>query len=148
MYAALPTAVPTRSVAFIRHPIDQWSSLCKHHEVLHLTPSDFCNAYVAFLRELGDIPIHKYESFVERPESCLQAICDDLSLPFDPGFSERFQSYDYVTGDFSRHQEKSISAPARRSIQPQALEEFHTCATYKLILSATGYQDLERLGDC
>lgn len=141
LYAALPAAVPTRSVAFIRHPIDQWSSLCKHEKVRDLTPSVFCNAYAAFLHELGDIPIHKYEDFVERPRSCLEAICDDLLLPFDPTFSERFQSFDYVTGDFSRHQEKSISAPTRRSLSPQALEEFRASGSFTLILSATGYPD-------
>jgi hypothetical protein len=142
LYAALPAAIPTRSVAFIRHPMDQWSSICKHEEVRDLTPSTFCNAYAAFLHELGDIPIHRYEDFVERPKSCLQAICEDLLLPFDPAFIDRFQSFDYVTGDFSRHQEKSISAPAKRSLPPQALEEFRACGTFKLILSATGYEEL------
>ena len=68
LYGALPAGIPTRSVALIRHPVDQWSSLRKHDlvgDVLH--PAVFCDAYASFLDQLGDIPVHKYEDFVDNP---------------------------------------------------------------------------------
>jgi len=140
--AALPADVPTRAVAFIRHPVDQWSSLCKHEFVgAVLTPSAFCEAYAAFLEELGSTTTYKYEDFVDRPETELRAICRDLALPFDPSFAKRFHTFDYVTGDFSRHQEQSISPPGRRMLLPQILDEFRSSAAFRRILNATGYAD-------
>ena len=140
--AALPADVPTRAVAFIRHPVDQWSSLCKHEFVgAVLTPSAFCEAYAAFLEELGSTTTYKYEDFVDRPETELRAICRDLALPFDPSFAKRFHTFDYVTGDFSRHQEQSISPPGRRMLLPQILDEFRSSAAFRRILYTTGYAD-------
>jgi hypothetical protein len=142
LYAALPAGVPTRATAFIRHPIDQWSSLCKHERVRAvLTASAFCEAYAAFLEELENIPTFKYEDFVACPEVRLRAICEALALPFDPSFAERFHTFDYVSGDFSRHQEKSISPPARRRLPPQILDEFRSSAAFRRILRATGYAE-------
>jgi hypothetical protein len=106
-----------------------------------LSPSAFCDAYAAFLHELRDTPIHKYEDFVQCPESCLQAICADLSLPFDPTFTERFHSFDYVTGDFTRHQEKSISVPAKRCVPLETLKEFRVNGAFRRILEVTGYPE-------
>lgn len=142
LYAALPAGVPTRAAAFIRHPVDQWSSLCKYEIVrVVLTPSAFCEAYAAFLEELGSIPVYKYEDFVEHPETQLRAICGSLALPFDPSFTERFHTFDYVTGDFTRHQEESISPPCRRKLSPKELDEFRSSAAFRRILRATGYAE-------
>jgi hypothetical protein len=144
LYAALPAGVPTRAAAFIRHPVDQWSSLLKHEIVRAvLTPSVFCEVYAAFLEELGTIPVYKYEDFVEDPRMQLRAICGDLALPFDPSFTERFHTFDYVTGDFTRHHEKSISLPSRRKLSPETLDEFRSCAAFRRILRTTGYAELD-----
>jgi len=142
LYTALPAGVPTQAVAFIRHPVDQWSSLCKHEHVRTvLTPAAFCEAYAAFLDELGGIPAYKYEDFVRRPGTELQAICSDLALPFDPLFAERFHAFDYVTGDFTRHHEKAISPPQERSLSASILDDFRSSAAYRRILRATDYAD-------
>ncbi len=144
VYSALPAGIPTRCIALIRHPMDQWASLRKHQIVSEvLTPGVFCQAYATFLSALNDIPIYMYEDFVEEPQRCFQSMCDDLGLPFDPGFVERFHSFDSVTGDFSRHQEKSIVAPPRRSFSSDVLEEFAASAAFASILSATGYRWVE-----
>ncbi|MEI9977157.1 MAG: hypothetical protein WDO73_36945 [Ignavibacteriota bacterium] len=129
-------------MALIRHPVDQWSSLCKH-KILRpvLTPSGFCEAYAAFLEELGSTTAHKYEDFVDRPEAELRAICGDLALPFDLSFAKRFQAFDYVTGDFRRQQEQSISPPGRRKLSPRILDEFQSSAAFGRILSVTGYTE-------
>lgn len=142
IYAALPAGVPTRAVALIRHPVDQWSSLCKHEAIRPvLPPWAFCGAYAAFLEELGSIPVYKYEDFVARPEMQLRAICGDLALPFDPSFTERFHTFDCVTGDFTRHHEKSISPPCRNMLPPQKLDEFRSSAAFRRILRTTGYAE-------
>jgi len=95
IYDALPADVPVKSIAFIRHPIHQWLSLCKHEHVrARLSASSFCEAYLFFLRDLGDLPLFKYEEFVEQPSSELRRVCNELDLQFDPSFLERFHPYD------------------------------------------------------
>jgi hypothetical protein len=142
LYAALPEGVPTRSAAFIRHPVDQWSSLCKHDHVRSvLSPTAFCEAYVVFLEELGGIPTFKYEDFAVCPAAVLREMCDALLLPFEGSFSERFHTFDNVTGDFSRHQERAISLPGPKNIPAVVVEEFRQSTAYTQVLRATGYAD-------
>ena len=143
LYDALPPGVPTRSTALIRHPIDQWRSLCKHKIVSDiLTPAVFCDAYAGFLDALRMIPVHQYEDFVAQPEDVLMSMCEDLSLLFDPAFHDRFHSFDYVTGDFTRHRENSISRPPRLRVPACVLDQFRSSASFRQILDATGYSEV------
>ncbi len=142
IYDALPHEVSSTSIAFIRHPIDQWVSLCKHEHVRAvLTPSIFCAAYVAFLQQLGGRRIYKYEDFIERPEAEFEAICRDLALPFDPSFVRRFHAFDSVTGDFARQDESCISVPAKKPVSPSAINEFRSSQDYWRIVTTAGYPE-------
>jgi hypothetical protein len=142
LYTALPQAVPTTSVAFIRHPVDQWLSL-RAHPILQTTlnASAFCDAYDAFLRGIGTIPVHKYEDFLESPEVEFQAICRELRLPFEASFMERFHKFDAITGNFARLREQSISPPKRRAISSDEMGQFCSSRSFWRILSATGYSE-------
>ena len=141
IYEALPE-VQTVATAFIRHPLDQWVSLCKHEELRPtLTPVIFCTGYLAFLRSLGSIPVRKYEDFLVNPEGEMRAICGDLMLPFEPAFLEKFHAYDGVTGDFTRLRETTISPPPRKPIPSSDLESFHASESYMEILRLTGYRE-------
>ncbi len=143
LYDALPPAVPTAAIAFVRHPFDQWLSLCKHEHVRAiLTASRFCTAYAAFLQNLGNTPIYKYEDFTHAPEAELRSICRDLDLPFDPSFLERFHDFNAVTGDFARHGDNSISPPQKSDLPQPLIAEFHSTKNYWFILEAAGYPDL------
>jgi hypothetical protein len=142
IYTALPHSVATTAVAFIRHPIDQWLSLCKHEPVRAvLKPSFFCEAYAAFLQEFGTQRIYKYEDFVQHPVTELRAICGDLALPFEPSFIERFDKFDCVTGDLTRLREHAISAPKNKVLPPALMDEFRSSTNFRYILQATGYAD-------
>jgi hypothetical protein len=142
LYAALPHSLPTTSVAFVRHPIDQWLSLCKHEVVRDaLAPSVFCDSYAAFLQALGPTPLYKYEDFVRNPETELRAICGDLVLPFEPSFIERFHRFEYVTGDLTRLGEQAISLRERQALLPGLIDEFRRSTSFLYILQATGYKD-------
>jgi hypothetical protein len=142
LYDALPQGVPSAAMAFIRHPVDQWLSLCKHEHVRAiLSPAEFCDAYAAFLLDLGDTPVLKYEDFVTSPEAKAREMCDALRLEFDPSCVVRFHEFDYVTGDFTRHQEETMSLPARKPLAPSAVEEFTHSATFRQVLRLTAYAD-------
>ena len=145
LYKALPHGIPTTSVAFIRHPIDQWLSLCKHEPVRAvLKPSYFCEAYAAFLQEFGTKRVYKYEDFVQHPDTELRAICGDLALPFEPSFIEKFDKFDSVTGDLARLRERAISAPKKKVVPPASMDEFRSNPSFRYILQATGYADRGR----
>jgi hypothetical protein len=143
IHAALPRAIPTVSVALIRHPIDQWLSLNKHWQPgsFVVSPRAFCVAYATFLRELGNKTMFKYEEFVDDPEGKLRALCAELDLQFIPSFIERFHQFDYVTGDLTRLRDRTISLPARKPVPRGALEEFRSSEIFHSILTKTGYSD-------
>ena len=137
---ALPHSLATASVAFVRHPIDQWLSLCKHEPVRAvLRPSTFCEAYAAFLRALGTTHVYRYEDFVQNPETELRAICSDLVLPFEPSFINRFYRFNCVTGDMTRFLEQTISPPERKALLPALIDEFRSSPSFGFVLQATGY---------
>jgi hypothetical protein len=138
---ALPPSVSTVSVALVRHPIDQWVSLCKHEQVKAvLKPGSFCDAFAAFLESFGTKRIYKYETFVQNPHGELRAICDDLALEFDPSFIRRFHEFNQVTGDFTRLDE-TISAPREKVLPPELIAEFHASPSFRYILRTTGYTE-------
>jgi hypothetical protein len=143
IHAALPHAIPTASVALIRHPINQWLSLRKHWQPgsVAVKPQAFCLAYAMFLRELGTKAIFKYEEFVDNPERELRAICRELDLQFVPSFIEGFHQFDYVTGDLTRLRDRSISQSERKPVPQGALEEFRSSEIFHFILAKTGYSD-------
>jgi hypothetical protein len=143
IHAALPRAIPTASVALIRHPIHQWLSLRKHWRPgsVAVNPQAFCVAYATFLRELGTKAIFKYEEFVANPQGELRAICGELDLQFIPSCIERFYQFDYVTGDLTRLRDRTISLSARKLVPRGALEEFHASEIFRSILLKTGYSD-------
>jgi hypothetical protein len=141
IYEALPD-VRKAATTFIRHPLDQWVSLCKHEELRPtLTPVIFCNGYLAFLQSLGSIPVRKYEDFLVDPEGEMRAICDELMLPFEPDFLEKFHAFDAVTGDFERLRETTISPPQKKPIASDDLDRFHASESYAQVLRLTGYRE-------
>jgi hypothetical protein len=137
---ALSAVMPTSSIALIRHPVDQWLSLSKHLKPSDLTPREFCDAYAAFLRELGTTAVFKYEDFISSPDDQLQRMCETLQLPFAPQFREQFHQFDGVTGDFTRLREESISPPPPKSLPSEVMEEFLSSKSFHVILANTGYR--------
>lgn len=135
--------LPTASIAFIRHPVDQWLSLSKHAEVrAALSPTLFCEAYAAFLHQFEGERVYKYEDFAWNPEAELRAICDHLALPFDPSFAEKFHGFDAITGDLTRLRDQTMSLPERKPLASQFVEEFRSSPSFDAILRATGYARL------
>lgn len=142
IYDALPEGVSTRRIAFVRHPIDQWLSLCKHGQLRSLLkPGNFCDAYAAFLKDLGGTPIFKYEDFVADPEGQMLRICAELKIPFDATFRDRFQTFSFVTGDFSREADTMISMSREARRPDRILEEFRSSPKFEVVLNSLDYEE-------
>ena len=140
IYAALPGDVPTVAIAFLRHPVDQWSSLCKHAQVAAvLTPSKFVRAYANFLDDLRGVPIFRYEDLVRNPCAEFNRLCAVLQLDFDASFIDKFAGFDGVTGDFTRHSETRISFPEPRRLPEGVIREFLAAPDFERAMAMGGY---------
>lgn len=140
-YECLSQTQVTRSIGLVRHPVDQWASLRQHSNVrrLAVSPSEFADAYVAFVRQLGNTPILRFEGFVADPAAEMRRVCDYLELPFDAGFQTRFQAFDGVTGNFGRRPDGAIQMPARRQLPESQLLEFREHAELREVAASLGY---------
>lgn len=140
IYTALPGDVPTAAVAFLRHPVDQWASLCKHEQVAAvLTPAAFVRAYASFLDDLRGVPIFRYEDFVRDPCDELNRMCTVLHLNFDSSFIDKFAGFDNVTGDFTRHSETHISFPQPKCLPENVIREFLAAPDFERVMAVGGY---------
>jgi protein O-GlcNAc transferase len=133
------------SQAFVvRHPLDQFASSASRPGMApHLTPARFLEAYLAFARIAADRGFQRYEDLVADPHRQLGELCRSLRLPFDPGYGERWQSYDKLTGDsagpsrgFSRQEIAPMPALPLDDITRQALERE---PVYRDCLDPLGY---------
>lgn len=140
IYTALPSHVPSAAVAFLRHPVDQWASLCKHAQVAAvLTPTVFMRAYANFLDNLRGVPIFRYEDFVRNPCDELRRMCATLRLDFDSSFIDKFAGFDGLTGDFTRHSETQISFPQPKRLPETVIREFLAAPDFKRAMGVGSY---------
>ena len=112
---------------------------------LHLTPARFLDAYLAFARVAADRGFQRYEDLVEGPYQQLGQLCQKLRLPFDPGYQERWQAYDKLTGDntgpsrgFAQQHIVPMSAMSLENATREALRRYHG---YQECLTLLGYVD-------
>lgn len=129
----------TLSVVTVRNPMDSYLSLIRLNW-RHFTPAtldQYVRRYHAFLDEFAGLPIYRYEDFVANPPDVLQAICGDLSLPFDP-LAPDISDMARMTGDSGRSG-GPIKPRAAKEIPPALIEEAAQSVAYKSLLSRLGY---------
>ncbi len=143
---ALKDRCNLRQAFLVRHPLDQYASSASRPAMgPHLTPARFLDAYLAFARVAADRGFQRYEDLVETPDQQLRELCQKLRLPFDPGYEERWQAYDKLTGDstgpsrgFTKHDIAQM--PAMRL--DDATRDALCCNSgYRECLDLLGYAD-------
>jgi hypothetical protein len=125
------------SVVTVRHPVDSYLSLIKTDWV-HYTPKSFdeyCRRYLLFLESNKNVPLHKYEDFVNDPQLVMKKVCETLDLPFNEDFQDVFD-LNTLTGDSGRSS-SLISTRKRR--------EFDECFREELNNSTMFFQLCEKL---
>ena len=95
--------------ATVRKPLPQYfshrallvASAPQHAQMIdrEFGPDRFLDAYNQFASFAHDIGFERYEDFVADSEAVLRRICARLDIPYDPGWRERWQNYDRLTGD-------------------------------------------------
>lgn len=141
LYDALPGSGERLAVGLVRHPVDQFVSLRGHVAIRRggLTAAEFARGYRAFVQDLQGTPVFRYEDLIASPQQELRRICECLQLPFDPGFQERFHTFDKVTGHRSR--QESISGPCRKSPAEEVLLRFETDPALGALAQSLGYEE-------
>ena len=87
------------------------------------------------------------EDFVEDPDRHLRDLCRTLGLPFDPGYRERWQAYDKLTGDSAGPSRgfslEEIGALPARPLDASVLAALKDELGYGESLTLLGYDDRE-----
>lgn len=131
-----------RRVSLVRHPVFQWLSLERLPLIRgRLTLAAFMAGYLAFARLAVKTGFVRLEDFVGDPDASLHTLCDQLHLPFDPGYRARWPDNHWVTGDFisARMTPKEILYRPK-IISADVLAQFDALAEYQDALRLLGYR--------
>jgi len=131
-------------VAIVRHPIDQWLSLSKLAILQEkLTLEQFLKGYLEFAKIASQIGFIRYEDFTQNPDAELQTLCNNLEIPFDNGYKDKWQDYQKITGDIGNQNPTEISPQPRRQIEPETLQEIRNNQLYLEAITLLGYEDVK-----
>ena len=95
-----------------------------------------------FAEKAVEIGFVRYEDFTASHDKYLQIICNQLKIPFDPMYKERWANYPYVTGDKKGMRSKTeIRKLERRPIEQDLLEKIEHNPDYLRTIELLGYSD-------
>lgn len=134
-----------RSSTTVRHPVDQYLSLMQLPVVARVLDFDaYLLGCVRFAEYASEHGFYRYEDFTRDPDSVLRSICEDLDVPFDPGYREKWHGYTTITGDTSPgigrgSVKKTIQSFDRKPIADELLASFQEHADYQRACELLGY---------
>lgn len=134
------------SEAFIlRHPVDQYlSMIASGPSHAYLLEAYGIKRYLAAYRAFAEVAAKNrfitYEDFVAAPKTAIENLSRWLGVPFDPGFMEKWQDYNKVTGDQLRKNAKTISPSNHAELHPKQQRLFGKARDYAAILDLLKYR--------
>jgi hypothetical protein len=132
--------LPVVSVVTVRHPMESYMSL-KANGWMHFSPpslDEYCRRYMSFLQAYEEIPIVKYEDFLDDPHTLMRHVCDLLQLGFSEQFPDLFGVFT-LTGDSGRKSDV-IETRTRREIDESLAREAESSQNYRLLQTVLGYR--------
>lgn len=132
---------PVRQLCTVRHPIDQWLSLARLALIQgRLDVDRYLLGYRRFAETAAAIGFIRYEDFTRAPDATLADLCERLDVPFDPGFHDRWRSYDRITGDVAGTRGGGEITPVpRRPVSAELLHAFERSPDYHPAIELLGY---------
>lgn len=130
------------NTATVRHPIDQWLSFRESQSWTgtELSLEEFLLGYRKFAEQANKIGYLRYEDFVDSPETVMQQICNNLSIPFDSMFMEKWaQNTSVTTAVRKRDGGFEISKRPRREMEASEIESFYSNKDYRTAIDILGY---------
>lgn len=133
----------TRSIVWVRNPVDSFASMKKMGWHKLFTPSDFneyCKRYLSFLDRYGGVQIFKYEDFVSAPKPIMQEICEQLEIQYFDRFEDIFSIF-HFSGDSGRGGLRIAEHP-RREIDADFVAEVRASSDYATLVDRLNYEPL------
>lgn len=140
--ALLENEFQVLSALTIRQPVDSYLSLV-NQGWLHFNPATFdeyCTRYLLFIRDNQNIPLYKYENFVDNPEEEMGNICKTLKLPYNENFLDVFD-LNILSGDSGRTS-AYIAKRKRRDYRDSFQDEINTSKHYRKLCQQLNYRSL------
>lgn len=140
--ALIETRFPTLAVLTVRHPLDSYLSLQQSHW-MHFDPAsltEYARRYHLFLDAYPDVPVIKYESFVDDPDSTMERLFDILQLPFHGDLLNLTQAI-WMSGSSGRSGTR-IAKRDRRPVPAEVMDEVEQSGPYQQLCSRLGYGTL------
>ena len=129
----------TLSVVTVRHPLDSFLSLVGN-KWIHFEPGtieEYARRYHRFLDDHADLPLFRYEDFLQEPEDTAERICEELALPFTPDFVDTFAAH-ALSGDSGRSS-PVIGGRARQPVPDDLKSEKASSVAYRSLCDRLGY---------
>ena len=135
-----------KHVATVRHPIDQWLSLEKLGLVRgKIDIPTFLRGYRAFAEKSAEIGFVRFEDFTQDPKHWAKLLCEQLAIPFDPSFIDKWSNFTKITGDVGQNgagratKADEIRPLTRRNPSPELAQTFESCADFAPALKLLNY---------
>ncbi len=130
---------PVLSVVTVRHPIDSFLSLESHGwPNCPRKFEEYCRRYHAFLDAHEEVPVFRYEDFVNDPSAIVAELCQSLELSYSESFLDTFDVFRF-SGDSGRTG-MTIEARPRREVNEDFLAEVNSSSVSVELLSRLGYE--------
>lgn len=141
---AVSGAYEVRIACTTRHPVDQYLSLRTLKVIGEIDFDLFMRGNLAFAEYASEHGFVRYEDFTREPDEKLREICGMLDLEFDPGYAQRWWSYEHVTGDVKRGNSRGVRENAirpleRKPVDGDVLAVFRGDERYARICEILGY---------
>jgi len=148
LVTALQAHFRVRQYFLVRHPLDQWLSICQGRILKqHLTVAVYLRASLQYARAARQAAFLRYEDFLQHPGAEMQQLCRYMQLAYDERFLEKWFTYRKVTGDnfqgshsFAR---REIRPPMAKPVPEDLLQQFRRQAEYGQLLDLLGYEDID-----
>lgn len=132
---------PVAAALTVRHPLDSYLSLTSLGWVSFRPPGldEYCRRYLKFLDAHADIPVVRYEDFVEAPQQQMRVLCGYLRLPYVEDFIDLFDVFQ-LSGDSGRAG-NTIGKRPRRPFDDALAAEMDRSPHYQRLLQRLQYEN-------
>lgn len=128
-----------QSIVTLRNPVETYLSLLPKNWHYDRSFDEFCGVLRQFLAYFAGTPVFHYEDFVQAPDAVLQRMLAALSLPYDPGWRERYPTLP-LTGDSGRGGEQApIEPKPMRAFSEAMRQEVLASENYAALCATYGY---------
>lgn len=129
-----------RSVASVRHPIDQYLSMRRLAVLSNSWNEELVwRGIRVFAEAIQGMPWIRFEDFLRKPDETLEFVCHHWGIPLDASYRTRWHQYPHITGDMKTAPSPTIEPRSRRPVADEDWKRFATNPDFFRTLDILGY---------